>query len=51
MLYLAGQGIAVRQFRHLYAKAHHFERYGSQTFLRKQSSLDAHSMLTVLESL
>ena len=49
MLYLAENNIAVRRFRHLYARAHHFERYGSQNFLRRQSALDADSMLAILE--
>ncbi len=50
LLHLADRGIAIRHFRHLYARAHHFERYGSQTFLRRQSALDAESMLAALES-
>ncbi len=48
MLHLADQGIAVRRFRHLYARAHHFERYGSQPFLRRLSALDPGSMLAAL---
>ena len=50
LLCLAGKNIAVRRFRHLYARAHHFERYGSQNFLRRQSALDVDSMLATLES-
>lgn len=49
LLHLAERDIAVRRFRHLYARAHHFERYGSQTFLRRQSGLDPESMLAALE--
>jgi transketolase len=49
LLHLADKNIAVRRFRHLYARAHHFERYGSQKFLRIQSALDVVSMLAVLE--
>ncbi len=49
MLYLAEKNITVPRFRHLYARAHHFERYGSQNFLRKQSALDVDSMLAILE--
>ena len=49
LLYLADQNIAVRCFRHLYAGAHHFQRYGSQPYLRKRSALDPSSMLAVLE--
>lgn len=48
LLDLAERGIAVRRFRHLYARAHHFGRYGSQTYLRKLSGLDAESMLAAL---
>lgn len=48
LLYLAEKGIAVNRFRHLYARAHHFDRYGSQTFLRRLSALDADSMLAAL---
>lgn len=51
LLYLASQQIPVHRFQHLYARAHHFERYGSQSFLRGQSGLDVKSMLTVLESI
>jgi transketolase len=49
MLHMADQGIAVRSFCHLYARAHHFERYGSQSFLRRLSALDPGSMLAALE--
>ena len=49
MLYLVERGIAVREFRHLYARAHHFPRYGSQGFLRKLSALDVGSMLAALD--
>ncbi|MBI3481185.1 MAG: transketolase [Nitrosomonadales bacterium] len=48
LLHLADKNIAVRRFRHLYARAHHFERYGSQHFLRRQSALDVDSMLAIL---
>ena len=50
LLYLASQQIPVRSFKHCYARAHHFERYGSQNFLRRQSQLDAGSVLAVLEN-
>ena len=49
LLYLADKNIAVHGFRHLYARAHHFERYGSQNFLRRQSALDVDSLLAVLK--
>lgn len=51
LLYFAEKNIAVRNFRHLYARAHHYERYGSQNFLRKQSALDVESMLATLKGL
>jgi transketolase len=51
LLYLAEKNIAIRNFRHLYARAHHYERYGSQNFLRKQSALDVESMLATLMGL
>jgi transketolase len=51
LLYFAEKNIAVRNFRHLYARAHHYERYGSQSFLRKQSALDVESMLATLKGL
>ena len=49
LLHLADRGISLRRFRHLYARAHHFERYGSQQFLRRLSALDPDSMLSALE--
>jgi len=49
LLHLAERNIAIPRFRHLYARAHHFERYGSQHYLRRQSALDADSMLAILE--
>lgn len=49
-LHLADHGIAVRRFIHLFARAHHYDRYGSQPFLRQLSSLDAQSMLRALNS-
>lgn len=51
LLHLVEQGISVKNFHHLYARAHHFERYGSQLFLRKQSFLDPNSMLDALGEL
>jgi transketolase len=50
LLYLAAQQIPVRSFKHFYARAHHFERYGSQHFLRRQSDLDVGSVLAYLEN-
>lgn len=48
MLHLGDQGIIVKHFCHLHARAHHFERYGSQPFLRRLSKLDPSSMLIAL---
>ena len=49
-LHLAEQGVAVPRFVHLHARAHHYDRYGSQPFLRQLSLLDARSMLTAINS-
>jgi transketolase len=35
----------VDQFHHLFARAHHYAAYGSQTYLRAQSGLDPASVL------
>lgn len=51
LLYLAGRQIPIRRFQHLYARAHHFDRYGSQGFLRRQAALDVASMLAALEGI
>lgn len=48
LLHLAGHQIPVPPFRHLYARAHHFERYGSQAYLRRAAALDVPSMLSAL---
>ncbi len=50
MLHLADRGISAPRLVHLHARAHHYKRYGSQPFLRKQSSLDAPSMMAALDS-
>jgi transketolase len=47
-LHLVDSGRAVRRFHHLHARAHHYDRYGSQTYLRRQSGLDADTLLAVL---
>ena len=49
LLHLAKSQITVRNFQHLYARAHHYERYGSQKYLRQQSALDVNSLLAALE--
>jgi len=47
-LLLADRGMAMPRFVHLHARAHHYERYGSQMFLRRQAGLDPNSMLAAL---
>ena len=44
-LHFLENGIVVKRFVHHYAKAHHFERYGSQGFLRQLSALDPASLI------
>jgi len=51
ILWLAERGLSPRRFTHLYAKAHRFERYGSQNYLRAQSKLDPRSLLESLNLL
>jgi transketolase len=36
------------RFVHLCAKAHHYDRYGSQGYLRRISGLDAQSLLSAI---
>lgn len=48
LLYCAGQKICLPSFAHLYAQAHHYAKYGSQGYLRKQSGLDVSSLLAIL---
>lgn len=50
-LYLAEQTIRMPVFRHLRAQSHHYDAYGSQPYLRKQSGLDAASMLACISAL
>lgn len=47
-LHLAERGAVPPLFRHLFARAHQFDRYGSQSYLRGLSALDPASMLTTL---
>ena len=49
-LHFAMVGISPRRFLHLHAQSHHYDRYGSQAYLRKRSALDADSMLATLAS-
>jgi transketolase len=46
--YVASHGVALRQFKSMHARAHIYERYGSQPFLRAQSQLDVASMLSAI---
>ncbi len=47
-LWLADNRVPVARFVHLHAQAHHYERYGSQGYLRRQSGLDPASLLAAL---
>lgn len=51
LLALAGDGVGVSRVRHLHALAHHYDRYGSQGWLRRQSGLDPDSLLAALRKL
>ncbi|MEW6641281.1 MAG: transketolase [Pseudomonadota bacterium] len=44
-LHLIEQGLGAVRLRHLHATAHHFGRYGSQTYMRQQSGLDPETLL------
>lgn len=50
LLHLGLRGTVPRRVLHLHALAHHFERYGSQSYLRRLSRLDADSLLEALDS-
>ena len=47
-LHLLRANIAPPRFHHLCAKAHQYARYGSQVYLRKQSQIDAASLLEMI---
>ncbi len=49
-LYFATNGIPLRRFRHLAARAHVYSRYGSQSFMRKLSGLDPGSAVEAIRS-
>jgi transketolase len=51
LLALAGAGVGLSRLCHLHARAHHYERYGSQAWLRRQSGLDPESVLAALREL
>lgn len=48
VLHLTQRGMAIPTFKHLYAQAHQFDYYGSQTYLRKKSGLDVSSLLAAI---
>lgn len=48
LLYAAEKNIQIQSFHHLYARSHHYDKYGSQNYLRLQSGLDVTSLLKVL---
>jgi len=48
VLYLATNGVGVKAIKTMHARAHLYERYGSQGFLRGQSRLDVPSMLSTI---
>jgi transketolase len=47
-LHLAGAGLRIPEFRHLYAKAHIYDRYGSQKYMRTQAALDISDIAAAL---
>ena len=47
-LLLLNKKIEIVDFYHLYAQAHHYATYGSQSFLRTQSGLDVEAVLAVV---
>ena len=49
--WLVERGLAPSRFVHHYARAHRYERYGSQGYLRQQSGLDPESVAMALRSL
>ena len=50
-LHFALTGSMPQRMIHLHALAHHYERYGSQSYLRVQSKLDPQSLLLALQNL
>ncbi|HSV46551.1 MAG TPA: transketolase [Ramlibacter sp.] len=49
VLHAALNGVALPRLVHLCARAHHYGRYGSQPWLRRQSGLDPASLVKALE--
>jgi transketolase len=48
-MYLLERGIAAKM-THLCARAHHYSKYGSQTYLRAQSGLDPQGLLNAIKT-
>ena len=48
VLHLAESGVPLCRFVHLHARAHQYDRYGSQAYLRRLSGLDPDSVLAAL---
>jgi transketolase len=49
-LHLAERGIHPARYRYLHARSHQYERYGSQSYLRAQSGLDAKALLAAISA-
>lgn len=49
-LHIAEKGIGIASFHHLCARKHIYDTYGSQTYLRQLSGLDAEQMLACVTS-
>ena len=47
-LHMADAGIRLSKFHHMFARAHHYPRYGSQPWLRQQSGLDPATLVALL---
>jgi len=48
--YLMANNIHPKRFLHLYALKHNYDRYGSQSYLRKCSGLDSNSLLSAIRA-
>ena len=46
----ATTGLPLPRLRHLVARSHTYDRYGSQGYLRQRSGLDPHSLLELLDA-
>jgi transketolase len=51
LAHLQLKSISPRTLKHLYAKKHHYDYYGSQTYLQSQSLLDIKSLMQVVETI